>query len=642
MSVFAPDNTRITSLSSGKPALSVGNVAGYLGQNLRFTVQAVGTIQLGDHEYDFQSEVAEFRRIVPAATPTNTPTSTSTNTPTSTPTNTPTDTPSNTPTSTPTDTPTRLPTDSPQLSYLISTPDDLSFSYNTRTDGGTISWGRSDWVPSKPAGSSAISYEVKVVYPNRTFGPYRLSRTRHVFTNLDVQESQRLRFAVTAVGIVKIGQHSYEIRSKVAEFSWTRPTSTPTATPTYTPTPTATNTATDTPTATSTSTATHTPTNTPTRLPADSPVLSGLISAPDRLSFRYDARTSSGTISWNKSKWVPSKPTGSSEITYEVRVISGSRSVGPYSVKSNSRNFTDLGVQESQTLKFVVTAVASIKIGPHTYEVKSKVVELGWTKPTATPTFTPTNTPTPTATNTPTPTRLPASHPRLDYTLASPSNLKSTFTSSGSVLVEWNEPRWTPKKPPEQTSVTYKLTIFVPNSSQTATRTVSRRSFTYSDVKKYAGKQLRFRVQAVGEVRIDGHDYEIHGKPAEGGSLYVPRYDYMLEQDESDSRLPGYCSIGLFLNRGRGYDFSVAYFGNTYKWYRVDVFGPDGRELDISSTRSTVLGDKANVQRYANTTFKPGVYTARTTELDPRRVKTFAILIKEQGDYTLQIGGWGC
>ena len=50
----------------------------------------------------------------------------------------------------------------------------------------------------------------------------------------------------------------------------------------------------------------------------------------------------------------------------------------------------------------------------------------------------------------------------------------------------------------------------------------------------------------------------------------------MLEQDESDSRLPGYCSLGLFLSRGQGYDLSVAYFGNTYKWYRVDVFGPDG------------------------------------------------------------------
>ena len=76
VSVYAPDMTRITSIWSDKSALSIGNLAGYLGQYLTITIQAAGTVRIGDHEYDFQSEMGEFTWIVPAATATPTPTST--------------------------------------------------------------------------------------------------------------------------------------------------------------------------------------------------------------------------------------------------------------------------------------------------------------------------------------------------------------------------------------------------------------------------------------------------------------------------------------------------------------------------------------------------------------------------------------
>ena len=642
IAVFAPDNSRITTFSSTKPEISIGSVAGYLGQNLRFTVQAVGKISIGEYEYEYESESGEFRWIVPAATPTPTSTSTPTFTPTSTATSTPSSTPTNTPTNTPTSTPTRLPKDSPLLSYVVSTPGNLSFSYNVHGDSGSIRWGIANWVPSRPAGASNITYELRLIYPDRAFGPYSVAGNSRRFTNLDVLESQRLKFTVTAVGTIHIEQYSYEIRSKVAELSWARPTATPTHTPTNTPTSTLTNTPTNTSTATPTSTTTNTPTNTPTRLPKDSTLLSGLISTPDGLSFTFSALSSSGTIRWNKSNWLPSKTADSSNITYEVQVKYRNRSLGPYSVAGNSRRISNIGIPESQSMTIAVNAVGSIAIGHHTYEVRSKVAEHGWIRPTSTPTNTPTNTSTPTATSTPTPTRLPASDSRLSYTLATPGNLRSTFTELENVKVEWAGSTWRPRNPSDATKLSYEVTIIDPNSTRTDSKTTGGTSATFSNVKKYASKRLRFRVQAVATIRIDGHSYEFRSAPAESGSLYVPKYDFMLEQDETDSRLPGYCSIGLFLNRGRGYDFSVAYFGNTYKWYRVDVFGPDGRELDISSTRSTVLGDKANVQRYANTTFKAGIYTARTTELDPRSVKTFAFVIEEQGDYTLQIGGWGC
>ncbi len=538
VAVLAPDNTPISSFSSDKPELDVENLAGYLGQDLKFTVRAVGTVLIGEHEYDFQSEAGEFRWGVPAATstPTSTPTATPTSTSTPTPTSTPTFTPTNTPTNTLT--PTRLARNSPRLSYLISEPGNLSFVYDVRSDSATVSWGLSDWAPSKPPDSSNISYEVRVIYPHRVLGPYTVSGNKHTFSNLNTHPSQRLRFTVTAVGSVRIGQYEYEIKSVVATYSWIRPTSTPTSTSTSTPTATPT----DTPTNTYTPTNTSTPTNTftPTFTPSNTPT-----------------------------------PTAT---------------------------FTP-----SNT-------------------------------PTPTATFTPSNTPTPTHTSTPTPTRLPASDSRLAFTLAAPGSLKSTFTESESIIVEWQEPRWRPRKPTNSSAISYEVTILGSSKSRT-----SRTAITFTNLKKYANKRLRFRVEASAEISIDGHTYQFRSQAAEGAALYVPRYDYMLERDDMDSRLPGYCDIGYSLNRGRGYDLAVAYYGRTYDWYRVDVFGPDGRELDIYATRLGGSGDsRANYQRYSDTTFKRGLYTARATELDPRRIKTFAFLLDDEGDYFLQIGGWGC
>lgn len=643
VSVFAPDKTRIRSFPSKSTKTSSRSLDGYLGQNLRFTVQALGTMRVGDHKYDFKSKVAEFRWIVPAATPTNTPTITPTNTPTNTPTSTATHTPTNTPTSTATSTPTRLPKDSPKLSYEISQPDDLTFSYNSTTGEALIAWGKSNWVPSKPVRSSNITYEVSIIYPDRSFGPYSQSVTRRRFSNLAVQESEQLRFRVAAVSTVGVGQYKYEFRSEAAEYIWVRPTSTPTNTPTDTSTPTATNTPTDTATPTSTNTPTSTPTNTPTRLPADSPLLDGLISSPANLSFSYNARTSDATIHWNASKWLPTKPEVSSAIAYEVRVLYPNQTVGPYNAKKNSLTIKDLVIDESQSIMYEVQAIGLVTLGVHEYEVRSAAVTTGWIRPTSTPTSTPTDTPTPTATNTPTPTRLPPEHPRLDFTLSVSGSLKTTFTSSETARVEWTGVSWRPSKPSDPVRISYKVTLLDPNSSRNETRTARSTSASFSNVKRFSTKRLRFRVEAIATLTIDGHNYEIRSQPKEGGNLQIPKYDFMLKQDETDSRLPGYCSISFSLNRGRDYGFTVGYYGRTYEWYRVDVFGPDGRELDISSTRLSGSGDsRAQYQRYSDTNFRPGVYTARTTELDPRRVKTFAFVIEDEGDYWLQIGGWGC
>ena len=246
-------------------------------------------------------------------------------------------------------------------------------------------------------------------------------------------------------------------------------------------------------------------------------------------------------------------------------------------------------------------------------------------------------------THIPTPTRFPASHPRVAYTLSTPGNLQSSVTSSGDIIVEWQAPRWSPRKPSDPTRISYKVTLLRSNSARGETKNTSGTSIPFN-LKKYASNQeIRFQVEAVAEISIDGHKYEIRSQAAEGAALYVPAYDYLLERDYMDSRLPGWCRIGLFLNRGRGYDLAVAYTGRTYDWYRVDVFGPDGKKLAIYSTRPSGSGSsRATYQRYSDITLKPGVYTARTRELNPRRIKTFAFVINDQGDYSLRLGGSGC
>ena len=250
-------------------------------------------------------------------------------------------------------------------------------------------------------------------------------------------------------------------------------------------------------------------------------------------------------------------------------------------------------------------------------------------------------------THIPTPTRFPASYPRVAYTLSTPGNLQSTVTNSEDIIVEWQVPGWIPSKPSDLTRISYKVTLLRSNSARGETKNTSKTSALFN-LKKYASNQeIRFQVEAVAEISIDGHKYEIRSQAAEGAALYVPAYDYLLERNHMDSRLPGHCRIGLFIDQGSGhesgYELEVAYTGRTYDWYRVDVFGPDGKELDIYSTSPADPGSsQATYQRYLDITFKPGVYTARTKELDLRSIKTFAFVLGAQGDYSLRLGGSGC
>ena len=665
VSIFSPDNIRISSFSSIDPELAITGFAGYLGQNLKFTVQAVGTVLIGEHEYDFQSEAGEFRWIVPAATPTptSTPTATPTSTPTNTPTNTPTPTPTFTPTFTPTPTntptPTRLPKTDPQLAYAISVPGNVKLNYNANTGSGTVSWSVAEWLPQKPPGASAVTYELHVAYPNRKLGPFLIrGRSHHDFTNLNAHQYSQVKITIVAAGSILIGQYRYDFQSATAEIRWT-PTPTPTNTPTPTSTFTPTNTPTITPTPTPTSTYTPSKTPTITNTPSVSEMKAlfkvrpngtiNIRSCPDTTCNPPLGQARRGDIlevvaqkqesdgAWYEIKYGDITAYIAGWLTTHIPTST------PTSTSTNTptNTFTPTATPTS-TYTFTPSNTPTNTLTPTATFTPSNT-------PTPTATFTPSNTPTPTSTPTPThtltptPTRFPASHPRVAYTLSAPGNLQSSVTSSGDIIVEWQAPRWSPRKPSDPTRISYKVTLLRSNSARGEFKNASRTSALFN-LKKYASnQQIRFQVAAVAEISIDGHKYAIRSQATEGAALYVPAYDYLLERDYMDSRLPGWCRIGLFFHRGRDYDLAVAYTGRTYDWYRVDVFGPDGGRLAIYSTRPSGSGSsRATYQRYSDITLKPGVYTARTRELDPRRIKTFAFVINDQGDYSLRLGGSGC
>ena len=539
-----------------------------------------------------------------------------------------------------------------------------------------MSWSAAEWLPQKPPGASAVTYELHVAYPNRKLGPFLIrGRSHHDFTNLNAHQYSQVKITIVATGSILIGQYRYDFQSATAEIRWT-PTPTPTITPT--PTPTSTYTPTKTP------TLTYTPSVSEMKAlfkvrpngainirscpgkTCDPPL--GQARRGEILEVIAQKRESDGmwyeikygditayVAGWLTTHIPTSTPTSTSTntptntftpsktptLTYTPDVsgmkvlfkVSPNSAINIRSCPSTACSPPLRQARRGEILEVVAQKQESD--GPW-YEIRygdRTAYVAGWltTKYDSA------------RTNTLTPIRLPDSHPRVAYTLSAPRSLQSSVTSSGDIIVEWQAPRWRPRKPSDPTRISYKVTLLRSNSARGETKNTSGTSIPFN-LKKYASNQeILFQVEAVAEISINGHKYEIRSQATEGAALYVPSYDYLLERDYMDSRLPGWCRIGLFLNRGRGYDLAVAYTGRTYDWYRVDVFGPDGKKLTIYSTRPSGSGSsRATYQHYSDITLKPGVYTARIRELDPRRIKTFAFVINDQGDYSLRLGGSGC
>ena len=653
--------------------------------------------------------------LIASSTPTNTPTATSTPTPTST--NTP------TPTSTPTNTPTRLPKTSAQLSYIISPPENLRLSYDAGDGSGTVRWNAAEWIPMQPAGASAVSYELRIVYPSFSTGPHAVKRTTARFPNLNAHHHPQIKITVTAVSTLRIGQYEYAFQSEAVEFIWTRPTATPTptntftptptSTPTYTPTKTPTPTPTETPTPTPTNTftptptPTPTPTSTPTRLPKTSPRLSYRISAPDNVRLNYNQLTNSGTVRWNASEWLPRKPAAASAISYELQVIYPSFTTELHIREGTSAELPNLNLHRYGQVKIAVAAAAAIRIGQYDYAFQSATAEFVWTRPTATPTsthtptYTPTATHTPTITSTPTHTSTPtATHtptqtftPTNTYTPTHTSTPTSTSTptprkvlfeiiSNGVVNIrscagttcnpplgaasrsdvfeviaqvdgsggEWYEINYqggTAYIAAWLTTKTESLTATAQAASRTATARAAERaaraatqSAARTATARAVNRTATSRAAARTSTARAATRTAIARRPTSTPNMR--RYDYMLVPGNSRD-LPGWCRTTHSVQRGRGYDISVVYYGRTHQWYRVDVFDPNGQELDISSTRLQGTDDsRGYYQRYSDSTIRRGTYTAFVEEIDTGDTAIYGFRINEEGHHFLQIGGWGC
>ena len=223
--------------------------------------------------------------------------------------------------------------------------------------------------------------------------------------------------------------------------------------------------------------------------------------------------------------------------------------------------------------------------------------------------------------------------------------MRSAFTALGGLRVEWSASRWSPAQPDDRSRLSYRVTVLNPNNTKGDSRTTRGTSIDFASASRYKGKQIQFRIEAIGNIHIDGHDYEVFGDSIEGASLYVPRYDYILESGTSwDDRLPGYCDIRLTRRSGRNYDIKVVYNGDTYEWYRVDLYDSGGTKLDIASTRRQGSGSSREYhQLYSGTVdFNTGVYTAVAREINPSRRKTFAFVLEATGNYTVEVGGFWC
>ena len=367
----------------------------------------------------FEPLVDVVSELIASSTPssTRTPTVTATFTPTSTATSSPTNTP----------TPTRLLDTDPQLSYLLSKPKDVIFKYRWSTDGGSLSWEKSDWIPSSPPGSTSINYEVRVIYPSLTLGPYSNAARKHTFSSLDTDLNREIKFSIIAVGKLHIGQYEYEFRSDAVEIKWIKPTPTPSytptdtstptdtptasATPSDTPTQTATNTPTDTatPTATSTFTPTATATFTATPKPTDTPTFTATHTfTPSDTPAPTDTATPTKTFTPTNT-FTPTKPNSPTPTHTPTKTFT------PSHTPTETFTPTDTSTPTA-TSTFTPTATATVTATPkptdtptftatHTFTPSDTPAPTDTATPTKT--FTPTNTFTPTKTNSPTPTHTP-------------------------------------------------------------------------------------------------------------------------------------------------------------------------------------------------------------------------------------------
>lgn len=104
-----------------------------------------------------------------------------------------------------------------------------------------------------------------------------------------------------------------------------------------------------------------------------------LLSPPANLELKYNSDDGSGRISWDASRWMPTKPSFDSKIEYEIIVNYPDNRMGPYTTEKTSYHFDYLNADNTGGVRIEVKAVGVIRDGNNEYRYTGGMVQTSWT-----------------------------------------------------------------------------------------------------------------------------------------------------------------------------------------------------------------------------------------------------------------------
>lgn len=103
-----------------------------------------------------------------------------------------------------------------------------------------------------------------------------------------------------------------------------------------------------------------------------------LLSPPANLELQYNSDDGSGRISWDASRWMPTKPSFESRIEYEIIVNYPDNRMGPYTTEKTSYHFDFLNADNTGGVRIEVKAVGIIRDRNNEFRYTGGVVKTSW------------------------------------------------------------------------------------------------------------------------------------------------------------------------------------------------------------------------------------------------------------------------
>ena len=119
----------------------------------------------------------------------------------------------------------------------------------------------------------------------------------------------------------------------------------------------------------------------PATRPDEDPVIRPdyLLSPPANLELDYNSDDDSGRISWDASRWMPTKPSQKSTVEYQIFVHYPDNKMGPYKTDKTSYQFDYLNAQSTGGVRIEVAAVGTIRDGQNEFRYTADTVDTEWT-----------------------------------------------------------------------------------------------------------------------------------------------------------------------------------------------------------------------------------------------------------------------